>query len=108
MAGIVETNEHPFLIISGHISENKQKEFEHTFRIGLSGLTRDCIASHLSEDKNEDGQYYFFSLWSNERAMKRFMESPEFQMLSGAFHALGNITETLNGTVKDNHQSIHR
>jgi hypothetical protein len=96
---IIEKKSHPFLIISGQIPLNKRIEFEHTFRIGFSSLSRDCISKSLSEDCDREGVYYFFSMWSCEAALQNFMGSMEFQLLNGAFHALGHVSRNLNGNI---------
>jgi quinol monooxygenase YgiN len=99
MTKIIEQSIHPFLVISGRIADHKKIEFEHTFRVGFSSISMECISKTLSEDKNDEGIYYFFSLWTSEQALKIFMESLEFQLLNGAFHALGSVGQTIRGTI---------
>jgi len=99
----------PFLIISGHISRNKRHEFEQTYRSGFESLSKTCIKYSVSEDSINSGLFHFFSVWKNEYALQAFKESPEFQILNGAFHALGKITQVISGNVLDisiNHFSI--
>jgi hypothetical protein len=99
MGTIIEKKTHPFLIISGEIPINKKIEFEHTFRIGFSSLSKDCISKSLSEDCDREGIYYFFSMWPSEEALQNFMDSLEFQLLNGAFHALGIIGQNVHGNI---------
>ncbi|HET7002635.1 MAG TPA: hypothetical protein VFI33_15030 [Puia sp.] len=99
MATIIEKKSLPFLIISGQIPINKKIEFEHTFRIGFSSLSKDCISKSLSEDCERGGVYYFFSMWSSAQTLQNFIDSPEFQLLNGAFHALGNIGKNVQGNI---------
>ena len=90
-----------FLMISGHILRNKKKEFEQTFRLGFSFLSKDCISRSISIDKENEEIYYFFSLWSHEEALNSFMESSDFQLLNGAFYALGENRQSVKGKVID-------
>jgi quinol monooxygenase YgiN len=99
-----EGNLNHYLVISGQISSNKKKEFEQTFRLAFGSLSVDCLEYCLSADTNKEGYYHFFSLWLNENAMKSFMNSMEFQLMNGAFHALGSVKKTFNGNVLENHR----
>ncbi|MEJ0082091.1 MAG: antibiotic biosynthesis monooxygenase [Puia sp.] len=101
---MTESHLNHFLVISGHISGNKKKEFEQTFRLAFGSLSEDCLEYCLSVDTNKEGDYHFFSVWSNENAMKSFLNSMEFQLMNGAFHALGSIKKTMNGSVYENHR----
>jgi hypothetical protein len=107
MSAIIKKISHPFLIMSGQIAINKKIEFEHTFRIGFSSLTNDCISKNLSEDCEQKGVYYFFSVWSSNASLQQFMESREFQLLNGAFHALGSVSKALNGNIITTEPAIH-
>ena len=101
---MTERNLNYFLVISGHISSNKKKEFEQTFRLAFSSISGDCLEYSLSADSNKEGGYHFFSLWLNEGAMKSFMDSMEYQLMNGAFHALGSVNKTFNGKVLETHR----
>jgi quinol monooxygenase YgiN len=103
---MIDKNMNYFLIISGQISGNKRKEFEQTFRLAFSSLSDNCIERCLSEDTSKEGNYYFFSLWSDENAMKIFKGSMEFQLMNGAFHALGFVIQTINGNVVESQRYI--
>jgi quinol monooxygenase YgiN len=98
---MIEISTNRFMIISGQISAHKIKEFEQTFRLAFSTLSDECIKRSLSVDTNKDGYYYFFSIWTSEIAMKTFKDSMEFQLMNGAFHALGAVNHTLCGSVTD-------
>jgi hypothetical protein len=95
----VENNLNSFLIISGHISGNKRMEFEQTLRLAFGTFSSSCIARCLSADINKEGYYHFFSLWPSENSLKKFIDSTEFQLINGAYHALGNVSHTINGNV---------
>jgi len=90
-----ETNS--FLIISGRIDESKRNEFEQTFRLASGTMTSGCILHNLSADTSKERYYHFFSLWTSESALKRFIESAEYQMMSGAFQTLGYIDQAYTG-----------
>jgi len=99
----------PFLMISGHIASNKQKEFEQTFSIGFNNLPKTCLKYTLSEDTNNPGLFHFFSVWKDKNAFLTFKGSHEFQLLNGVFHALGSVDQVISGNVFDNdmnHYSI--
>jgi quinol monooxygenase YgiN len=88
-----------FLKVSGTIAGNKGKEFEQTIRFVFNQLPPECIERSLSVDIHQEGHYYFLSKWLNERALKKFLNSVEYQLISGAFDALGNIEESVFGTL---------
>jgi hypothetical protein len=99
MIVLVETNMNSFMIISGHIPKYKKKEFEQTYRLASSTLAGNCLGNCLSVDIEKDDYYHFFSLWSNGESLKQFMESSEFQLMNGAFYALGTVNQTMSGSV---------
>lgn len=101
MIVLVDSKINFFLIISGQISQSKKKEFEQTFRLAFSVKTENCLAYNLSADMNKDGYYYFFSLWTSEEALKKFMESTDYELMNGAFHALGHVDQFLTGNITD-------
>jgi quinol monooxygenase YgiN len=98
---ISETDEKPFLIISGQITSNKRKEFEQTFRLASSSLSRDCLKHALTIDAIQPDKYHFFSVWTSETAIREFIASPEYQLLNGAFHALGSVNHVFNGRLSE-------
>lgn len=91
-----------FLKLSGFIPENKRKEFEQTFRFIFNQLPADCIEHDLSTDINSPGKYHFYSLWPSLNALGVFMKSQEFQVLEGAYEALGSLDKTSSGELVDN------
>jgi quinol monooxygenase YgiN len=99
MIVLVESNMNSFLMISGQIKESKRREFEQTFRLASSAITRNCVTHHLTTDSTKEGYYYFFSLWPNETDLNRFAESEEFLLINGAFHALGVLDQSLTGNI---------
>jgi|SRR5580765_7953244 len=104
---MAENDSNRFLLISGHITAMKRKEFEQTFRLAFCSISDNCLYRCLSLDVHKEGNYHFFSLWSNDRSLKIFMESPEFQMMNGAFHTLGSVSQSLSGDVGQT-QKFHR
>jgi quinol monooxygenase YgiN len=101
MIVLVDSKINFFLIISGQIAQNKKKEFEQTFRLAFSVKTEDCLVYNLSADMSKDGYYHFFSLWTSDEALKKFMESTDYELMNGAFHALGHIHHSMTGNISE-------
>ena len=97
----MEKNTPHFLRISGDVPGNKRKEFEQTLRFVIHQLPEECIEHSLSADVFVDGHYHFFSVWITANAMKIFMASVEFQLLTGAYFTLGTDEQTVHGPVAD-------
>ena len=89
------------LRISGHVPGNKRREFEQTFKFVFNQLPGECIEHSLSEDVFIHGHYHFFSLWLTAGSMKVFMESVEFQLLTGAYFTLGAEEKIAHGPIAD-------
>jgi hypothetical protein len=98
-AGKMEKNTLHFLRISGDVPENKRREFEQTFKFVFNQLPSDCIEHSLSADVFINGHYHFFSLWLSGSAMKLFMSSVEFQLLTGAYFTLGDEEKIVHGPI---------
>ena len=90
-----------FLRISGYVPGNKRREFEQTIKFVFNQLPEDCIEHSLSADVFVEGHYHFFSIWLTDSAMKLFMASVEFQLLTGAYYTLGDEGKTVHGPVAD-------
>ena len=88
-----------FLKVSGDIASNKGKEFKQTIRFVFNQLPPDCIERTLSRDILQEGHYYFFSLWLNEWAFKNLLDLDEYQLVSGAYDALGRMDMSFYGNV---------
>jgi quinol monooxygenase YgiN len=101
MIVLVDSKMNYFLIISGQIAQSKKKEFEQTFRLAFSVKTEDCLVYNLSADTSKDGYYHFFSLWTSDEALKKFMESTDYELMNGAFHALGHIEQSMTGNISE-------
>jgi len=97
----MEKNTPHFLRISGDVPGNKRREFEQTFRFVFNQLPGECIEHSLSADVFVDGHYHFFSLWLTAKAMKLFMESIEYQLLTGAYFTLGGEEKTTHGPIAE-------
>lgn len=95
----MEKNIPHFLRISGDVPENKRREFEQTFKFVFNQLPAECIEHSLSHDVFANGHYHFFSLWRTGSAMKLFMSSVEFQLLSGAYFTLGDEEKLVHGPI---------
>ena len=90
-----------FLKLTGFIPENKRKEFEQTFRFIFNQLPQDCLEHDLSLDINFSGRYHFYSLWTSYNSLAVFMNSQEFQVLEGAYEALGLLDKIGFGELVD-------
>ena len=97
----MEKNSPHFLRISGYVPGNKRKEFEQTLNFVFNQLPGDCIEHSLSENVFFKGHYHFFSVWLTGNALRLFMASTEFQLLTGAYFALGNEEKTAYGPLAD-------
>lgn len=95
------TGANSILIISGLIASSKRKEFEQTYRLASSTITRECLFHNLTIDFEKEGHYHFFSLWASETDLNKFTGSVEYQMMNGAFHALGSIEQALTGSLSN-------
>lgn len=90
-----------FLRLTGVIPGKKQREFEQTFRFVFNQLSRNCLEHDLSLDVNFSSKYHFYSLWPSASALAVFMKSQEFQVLEGAYKALGTLDESTRGELID-------
>ena len=97
----MEKNTPHFLRISGDVPENKRKEFEQTFRFVFNQLPDECIEHSLCKNVFIDGNYSFFSIWKTGSSMKAFMQSVEYQLLTGAYFTLGDEEKIEHGPVAD-------
>ena len=97
----MEKNVPHFLRISGDVPGNKRKEFEQTLKFVFNQLPEDCIEHSLCADVFVDGHYHFFSVWLTAKAMRTFMASIEFQLLTGAYFTLGTDEKTSHGPIAD-------
>jgi quinol monooxygenase YgiN len=77
-----------FLKISGEISNLKKKEFEQTIRFVFNQMPPECLEKNLTVDVNNENRYYFFTLWTDEKAKVKFMGTNEYQLIKGAYSAL--------------------
>jgi hypothetical protein len=86
-----------FLKISGLVANNKKKEFEQTVQFVFNQLPAVCTERSLAIDFQKQERYYFYSVWQNESSLKKFMESEEYQLIRGAYEALGYYEKTVFG-----------
>ncbi|GAO43964.1 hypothetical protein FPE01S_03_00030 [Flavihumibacter petaseus NBRC 106054] len=85
----------PLLLkLSGFVPENNRKEFVQTFKLAFSQISSECLEKTLSGDCLVNGYYHFISLWPSEKALRDFMQSPEFVLIEGAFETLGTSQKT--------------
>ncbi|HEY6977525.1 MAG TPA: hypothetical protein VH396_14605 [Chitinophagaceae bacterium] len=88
-----------FLKLSGFIPENKQREFEQTYRLVSTQIPKICESYSISKDALDEGIYYFISYWPFEASLESFSHSPSCMMLTGAFKTLGELYENVSGEI---------
>jgi hypothetical protein len=79
------------LKISGTIGSTKHQEFEQTIRFVFNLLPITCVSSHLSIDVFNTDVYHLFTVWRTGTDLSKFKRSSEFQLIKGAFDALGFV-----------------
>jgi hypothetical protein len=79
-----------FLKISGEISNLKKKEFEQTIRFVFNQMPPECLERNLAADVYNDSLYHFFTLWTDEKSLVKFIETDEYQLIKGAYSALAH------------------
>ena len=97
----MDKNTPHFLRISGDVPGNKRREFEQTVKFVFNQLPNGCIEHSLSEDVFVNGHFHVFSIWISGAAMKLFMASVEFQLLTGAYFTLGGEEKVAHGPMAD-------
>jgi quinol monooxygenase YgiN len=78
-----------FLKISGKIAQHRKREFENTVKYACGLMPDDCLEKTLSTEIFAEDTYYFFSEWSTGPALKKFMQSEEYQLIRSAYDVLG-------------------
>ena len=97
------------LKISGVIAQHRALEFESTVKYTCRIMPEECLEKTLSSDIFEKGVYYFFARWSTEAALKKFIDSEEYQLVRSAYDALGVLEKIEIGyhvalkTIRINH-----
>ena len=78
-----------FLKISGMIAEHRKREFENTVKYACGLMPQECREKKLSVEIFAGDTYYFFSEWSTEPALRKFIDSEEYQLIRTAYDVLG-------------------
>jgi len=86
-----------YLKLSGFIPDDKQQEFEQTYRLVSTQIPMICKGYNISKDALDEGTYHFISYWPFESSLESFSHSPSFMMLTGAFKTLGELYENVSG-----------
>jgi len=98
-----------FLKISGVIVQHKRPEFESTVKYACGLIVHDCLEKSLSVGVFSTNTYYFFSEWVSETALKKFIQSEEYQLIRTAYDVLGFLQKIEIGyhvaikTIRINH-----
>jgi len=90
-----------YLKLSGFIPENKQREFEQTYRLVSTQIPRICRSYSISKDALDEGIYHFISYWPFRSSLESFSRSASFLMLIGAFKTLGELHENVSGEMTE-------
>ncbi|HTS43062.1 MAG TPA: antibiotic biosynthesis monooxygenase [Puia sp.] len=86
-----------YLLLSGFIPEHKQSEFEQTCLLVSSQIPQTCSGYSFHRDEKNPYKYRFISYWPDGEEVEKYMKSPGYIMLSGAFSTLGELIEQANG-----------
>ncbi len=62
------------------VAQRSKFEFENTVEYTYGMLPGDCMEKTLSADIFENDTYYFFASWSTETALRKFINSQEYQL----------------------------
>ena len=90
---MIEIDDMHFVKISGMVSDSKKSEFIHTVKFACNLMSTACMERSLSNEMLEENTYYFFSSWSTESALQEFMQSNEYQLIRGAYDAIGTLNK---------------
>ena len=71
------------------VVEGRHREFENTVRYACELLLDQCLVKNLSAEIFTADVYYFFSEWATESALRKFIQSEEYQLIRTAFDVLG-------------------
>src|ERR1700752_3907128 len=89
-----------YLKLSGFIANNKQKEFEQTYRFVNTQIPKTCEGFSISKDALDEGIYHVISYWTFHSELAEFSRSSSFLMLIGAFKTLGEMYENESGQIQ--------
>ena len=71
------------------IVQHKKREFENMVKYACALLPEECLDKILSVEIFTDNTYYFFSEWATEPALRKFIQSEEYQLIRTAYDVLG-------------------
>jgi hypothetical protein len=71
------------------IVEHRKREFENTVKYACGLIPDECTEKNLSVEIFTADTYYFFSEWTTEPALKKFIQSEEYQLIRSAYDVLG-------------------
>jgi len=86
--------------LSGFIPENKQKEFEQTYRLVSSQMPSSCKQHSVSRDLLHKNVFHFVSYWDSLTSMEIFSGSSECTIMIGAFKTLGELYDDVRGEMQ--------
>jgi hypothetical protein len=71
------------------IAQNRKREFENTVKYACGKMPDECTVKNLSIEILANDTYYFFSEWTTEIALRKFIWSEEYQLIRSAYDVLG-------------------
>ena len=71
------------------IFQHRRREFENTVKYACGLMPEECIEKNLSVEIFSGDTYYFFSEWSTEPALRKFIQSEEYQLIRSAYDVQG-------------------
>ena len=90
-----------FLKISGYVNAGKLKEFKQTVQYIINTMPTGRSEQNLALDVYDLGLYHFYSQWYSEDALRTFKASNDYEVLIGAFKALGQYKKSVWGKKSD-------
>jgi len=91
------------------IVQHRKPEFENTVKYACGLMPDTCLEKILSAEIYAGDTYYFFSEWTTEDALKKFIQSEEYQLIRTAYDVLGVLQKIEIGyhvaikTIRINH-----
>ena len=82
-----------YVRLTGTISRQNRWEFEQTFRIFSSEIPTSCSGYFIAKDVLNENIYHFISYWPNLESFESFVNSTPYNMLTGSFRTLGELSE---------------
>ena len=99
------------IYINGFIPSEKRWELEQTYQQVLLNKPRESLEFNLATDVVNTSLFFFVAIWPDKDSMQRFLHSPEYKLLIGAFQVLGFMQRSYVGELQlnmENHIADNR